>query len=274
MDWLHSSIPVPYGLTFIATIALAFALGHLSNIYLWVRKKVKAPDDKRRVSVWAFWRCMPEHITAMDELLRRAVFADSLVLLCLKSRKVYCGVVSETRGNHESSIAHVQIIPAFSITRNKDTLQFEKGTKTEYKAYYLKKAFERKETLNQMIEDSAFLLEIIEKRLQQMVRNDRKLNRDLLVTLRETIQQQKTERQQIEKDLEPYSQRGSFDLSDWVKIIPVSEIESASLYKDEDYGKWFSDTSYTPAQNTRYVSSLTQRAAGSSTTRTWSQSDR
>jgi hypothetical protein len=154
MDWLHRSIPVPYGLTFTATILLAVIFGHCANAYLWVRKKMKAPHDKRRVSVWAYWRSMPEYITALDELLRRAVFDDKLVLLCLKSRKVYCGLISETRGNHESAVAHVQLIPAFSITRDKDTLKFKAETKTEYRAYSLKRAVEREETLNGQVRDT------------------------------------------------------------------------------------------------------------------------
>jgi len=261
MDWMHVSIPVPYGLTFIATIILAVASGHAGNLYLKLRKLIKAPKDGRRVSVWAFWRCMPEYITALDELLRQAVLNDSLVLLCLKSRKVYCGIVSEIKGNHESAIAHVQIIPAFSITRNKDTLQFEQGTKTEYKAYHLKRAFERLETLNSMIDDTGKLIEIVKRRFVSAGQRNNASEQSLLYQFDQTIKQLMKERKHVEENLRPYSDESGLDIGAWVKVIPVTEIESASLYKDEDYNKWFSDAKPTSIKPFRYESLAKRRSA-------------
>jgi hypothetical protein len=261
MDWMHLSIPVPYGLTFIATIILAVAAGHIGNLYLKLRKFIKAPEDGRRVSVWAFWRCMPEYITALDELLRQAVLNDARVLLCLKSRKVYCGIVSEIKGNHESAIAHVQIIPAFSITRNKDTLQFEQDTRTEYKAYHLKRAFERLETLNSMIDDAHKLMEMVKESFASAGHASDMSERGLLHQFEQTIKQLTTERKHVEETLRPYSGDSGLDIGAWVKVIPVTEIESASLYKDEDYSKWFSDAKPVSATPFRYESLAKRRSA-------------
>ena len=196
---------------------------------------------------------MQEHITALDELLRQAVLADSLVLLCLKSRKVYCGVISEIRGNHESAIAHVQIIPAFSIARNKDTLQFEKSTKTEYRAYHLKLAFERIRTLNAMIRDATILMRIFKVSFSRSTISDSNASKEVLRPLRQIIRKLITERKQLRRTLEPYGSPESFNIDEWVKVIPVTEIESASLYKDEDYDKWFSAVKPALPKPARYI---------------------
>lgn len=239
MDWMHSSIPVPYGLSLIATMLLAFGLGHLANLYLWTRKRFIASDDKRLVKVWAYWRCMPEHISALDELLRRALNSDTLVLLCLKSRKVYCGVVSEMRGNHGSAVAYVQLIPFFSITRDKDTLQFLNNTKTEYRAYSLKRAYERKRTVDAVIQETIAMYQFL-RRDQEMRGADKHSEvLEVMQELKQVIRSQIKQRNLIKATLKPYIPDDDFDISTWVKVIPVTEVESASLYKDADYNKWF-----------------------------------
>jgi len=240
MDWFHASIPVPYGLTFVATIILAVFAGHLANGVLWIRKRIKTPEDRRRVSVWAYWRSMSEHVTALDELIRRAVSDDSLVLLCLKSRKVYCGSISGIRGTHESAAAHIQIVPSFSITRDKDSLSFNAGTKTDYKAYSLKRAFDRQVTLGGEIREFAKVIRIV--RGDGAPGNDERQRRySVLSGLKRHARKLIAERKALRRSLAYYGTPQTFDVSQWVKVIPVSEIESASLYRDDDYDKWFSN---------------------------------
>jgi hypothetical protein len=239
MDWFHTSIPIPYGLTFVATIVLAVAAGHLANCILWLRKKIKAPEDSRRVSVWAYWRSMSEHVTALDELIRRAVSDDSLVLVCLKSRKVYCGSISGIRGTHESAAAHIQIVPSFSITRDKDLLNFNAETRTDYKAYSLKRAFDRQVTLSGEIQDFAKLVCIIRKDVDRL--DDGGETKESVVSgLKNHARRCIAERKALRRSMAPYGTPETFDISQWVKVIPVSEIESTSLYRDDDYSKWFS----------------------------------
>jgi len=239
LDWTHRSIPVPYGLTFIATMLLAYVLGHLGNLYLWFRKIRKAPGDKRRVSVWIYWRTMPEYITALDELFSRALREDSLVLICLKSRKVYCGLITETRGDHDSAVAHVQFLPSFSITRDTDTLLFDWDTKTEYKAYSLKRAAERKRSIEAEIRNTNEMIDTIQRLAAASSSTSESPYLSLVEPLRLRITTHNQERAKLDQVLSPYSHNGKFSVNEWVKVIPVTEIESVSIYKDDDHAKWF-----------------------------------
>lgn len=232
--WIQASIPFPYVTTYLVAMGIAVVAGHLFNIYLFFRKTFKSPGDSRRVSVWAYWRCMPESISALDKLIRRAVMHDSLVLLCLKSRKVYCGVVSEVRGTQEATASYINIIPAFSIARNKDTLQFEWSSKTEYKAYSLKRAIDRKRSLDAEISRAQDLARAVE-----LAARGRGFIIDEAATeaIWQPVRALKADREALERKLAEVD--GDIDLSEWTKVIPVTELESLSLYKNEDHAKWF-----------------------------------
>ena len=238
MDWFHNVIPVPHGLTYLAAILTALALGYLANGVLVVLKKIKFPNDPRRVSVWAYWRSMSEHVTALDDLIRRAIASGSLVMICLKSRKVYCGIVAGVRGVHESAVVHIQIIPAFSITRDKDSLRFLPDTRTEYRAYILKNVFDRKVTLDGQIRNLAKLVLVLRKDESGPLA-DPLVKRAFMRSIRGQAGELIGDRKALTKLLCLYGARDSFDLTAWMKVIPSSEIESASLYHDDDYDKWF-----------------------------------
>ncbi|WP_139382675.1 DUF6338 family protein [Luteibacter sp. 22Crub2.1] len=240
MDWFHQAIPVPYSMTFLGAIMLAAFFGHAANGYLWWRKRLKAPADSRRVSVWTYWREMSEHVTALDELVRRAVSDDSLVMICLKSRKVYCGLISGIRGVHESAMVHIQLIPAFSITRDKDSLKFLPETRTEYRAFSLKRAFDRKASLDSEIRDIARLVRVL-----RAVRSMSEASPDepTIAGVKNYGRQLIRERTDLVENLARYGALQSFDATEWLKVIPASEIESASLYKDGDFDRWFSTPS-------------------------------
>lgn len=271
LDWLHAAIPVPFGLTFLLAILLACVLGFVGNGLLVLYKFVVDRKDRRRLSVWVYWKCMAEHVTALDQLLRRAVFANELVLLCLKSRKVYCGAIFDITGKQESAIAHVQLIPIFSITRDKDLLKFVPSTRTDYRAYGLKLAFDRSSTLRRLIRSFLQLYKTISNskrdadRLSRPVAvrmarwththviaiagallrslgvgNSGRDGVDVRVALKAHIKGLLAEQKQLRQVLRPYVVNGEFDVSVWAKVIPVTEIESASLYRDDDkFTKWF-----------------------------------
>ena len=237
--WIHRAIPVPYGMTFAVSIILAVVLGHAGNGMLWARQRLSAPHDNRRVSVWAYWRSMSEHVTALDDLMRRAVLEDEQVLLCLKSRKVYCGIVSEIRGNYEAGSAHVQLIPSFSITRDKDTLKFCADTRTEYRAYRLKRAFDRKESLDRMISRTVGVIRFVRERRSDSPQSERGEATDVMDDLKVSARGLIRERRVIRRLLAQFGVDGRFDVTEWVKVIPIAEVESASLYKDDDADRWF-----------------------------------
>jgi hypothetical protein len=47
------------------------------------------------------------------------------------------------------------------------------------------------------------------------------------------------ERRVIRRLLAQFGVDGRFDVTEWVKVIPIAEVESASLYKDDDADRWF-----------------------------------
>lgn len=157
MEWFHASIPVPHGLTFIATIILALLAGYIGNGVLWLHKKITVPEDRRRVGVWAYWRSMSEHVTALDGEIR----------------------------------------------------------------------------------DFARLVQTIRRDLDPLD-EDRQTKYSVLSGLKSHAHKLMAERKALRQSLDPYRIPQLFDISQWVKVIPVNEIESASLYRDDDYDKWFS----------------------------------
>jgi hypothetical protein len=239
---------VPYGLTFIAAMLSAYIAGHLGNLYLLARKKIKAPKDDRRVSVWMYWRTMPEYITAFDELFARALRDDKLVLISLKSRKVYCGLITETRGDHDSAVAHVQFLPSFSITRDKEKLQFDWATKTEYIAYSLKRTAEREASIQAEIESAKQAIAFVERFAKERPAIAG-LQREFVARARMQIEDSQKECERLGNVLKPYLRDGQLSVSDWVKVIPVTEIESVTIYKDDDYQKWFKHAQTSQANN-------------------------
>ncbi len=243
LDWMHSSIPLPFAMSFAATFIIAILFGHVANLFLFAYKILRA-KDKTPVKLWAYWQCMQEHISALDELLRRAIYDDSLVLLCLKSRKIYCGIVSETRNNNGSALAYVQLIPFFSISRDKDTLEFLEHTKVEYRAYSLKRAYDWKNTVEAKLESMRNMLDSA-----RSVTDFNRQNVHLIDSLEKLIASNKDILKDISATLAPYVTSDDLDIKSWTKLIPISEIESASLYKDADYGKWFIYTGQSPTDS-------------------------
>lgn len=53
----------------------------------------------------------------------------------------------------------------------------------------------------------------------------------------EAVDQFQVEKTQIQDSLKELE---FIDLEDWIKIIPVNEIETISLFDEVAYGKWFS----------------------------------
>lgn len=59
----------------------------------------------------------------MAQLLRRAADQQKLVMLTLKSRKIYCCRIFEVSPDISSAEACVDILPSFSAYLDKDTLK-------------------------------------------------------------------------------------------------------------------------------------------------------
>ena len=190
-------------------------------IYYWLF--VKTESKKHASTPWEW--AISTHIRRSGNPLRRMLVqavdsnGEQLVLLSLGSRKVYCGAIrrlpSPTQGEE-----FIEVIPMFSATRNKDSLQFEH--RIEYPAFHIWRLKLRIALLRK-------LSDIAPDSQERMAERD-------------AIHAELEERQALlasVADTAPPGYTDSLDIDLWSKVIPAREIESISFYDEEGNDKWF-----------------------------------
>lgn len=217
---VDSSIPVPHASRLLATILGSIILAYAFNGLLWVRYGRNGRPTAKRI----YNKLTDEFGNPLCQLLRKAADKQRLVMLTLKSRKVYCGRILEVPPDIEGDDACVELLPSFSAYRKKDTLGIGEE-KTEYPVISLWEAkqfvFSRRETLK-MIDE---YLNIFPPELREPILAEReKITSDI---------------KDAEEVISNFGEPPKFDPLDWVKVIPIKEIESASLYDPEAYDAWF-----------------------------------
>jgi len=169
----------------------------------------------------------------MAKLLRRAVDQQKLVMVTLKSRKIYCGHILEVAADIDAADACLEILPSFSGYRDKDSLKMG-DDRTSYPAIDVWQANQRLRTAEREL---AWLpLEMA-----------RLIPRQRMAEMEPTLSRYEMElKEEIAKLTEfVHSAPGGreFDVDDWVKVIPLKDVESASFYDVDAYSAWFSDRS-------------------------------
>lgn len=220
---VNSAIPVPHGSRLLLTLLFAIALAYVLNGLLWL-------GYLRRSKPTA--RCVYDKLTGvfgnpLDQLFRRAAESQKLVIVTLRSRKVYCGRITETPGNLNDAGAFIELLPSFSGFRDKDTLRFG-DRRTEYPVITLWEAKQYIYSLQQVLAlVSSHLGTATDPRVQQILsRRRQRLEHDL------------AEARAIVSDV---GEPPGFDPNDWVKVLPVAEVESASFYDSRAYDVWFKE---------------------------------
>ena len=208
-------------LTFLLGPIVAYAANLVYALYYWLCVK---PESKSHASSpwdWAISAHVRRSGNPMRRMLVQAVDSngEQLVLLSLGSRKVYCGAVrrlpAPTPGEE-----FIEVIPMFSATRNKDSLQFEH--RIDYPAFHIWRLKLRISLLQKLAEIAP---ESPEK-----------------ATEREAIDAELRERQALLASVAETAPPGyteTLDIDLWSKVIPVREIESISFYDAEGNDKWF-----------------------------------
>lgn len=218
-----AAIPVPHAFRLLLTLVVAIALGYLFNVLLWLRY-IRKPKSTAR--------CVYDRLTEvfgnpLDQLFRRAAETQKLVIVTLRSRKIYCGRIMEVPGNLDATGAFIEILPSFSGYRDKETLRF--GTRrTEYPVITLWEAKQYVYSLERLLSLVNTLLPTVsDARARHILsRRQQRLERDLTEA-----------RTAVSEVGEP----PGFDPNDWVKVLPVAEIESASFYDSRAYNVWFKE---------------------------------
>lgn len=221
---VDTAIPVPFGCRLVLTIVVAIAGGVLLNGVLWLRYGQEGRPIARRV----YNRLTDQFGNPLSQLLRRAADRQKLVMLTLKSRKIYCGRILEVPPDIESDGACIEILPSFSGYRDKDSLRLGKE-KTQYPVITV---WETQQYLYSLRE----MLQIFER---EVARADGAGNSEEVVLERQSLQEEIKEVSSVLSDFGVQQ----IDVSDWVKVIPIQEIESASFYDPDSYKNWFAEGS-------------------------------
>lgn len=218
---IDAAIPVPYACRLLLTIVAA-VVGALSlNGILWIRYGRTGRPTAKRV-----YNKLTDHYgNPLCQLLRKAADNQKLVLITLKSRKIYCGRILEVPPNIEDADACVEILPSFSAYRDKDTLRMG-GERTDYPVISLWEA-------SQYIYSTKKILEFFERE----VKAEELGQVEAIVAERERLSKEISEAQAV---IDKFGDFDPSEISDWIKVISIKEIESASFYDPDAYKAWFS----------------------------------
>ncbi len=242
-QFVNQSIPVPYAFRLILALIGSVVLSSLLN--LLSVKVVGGAKEKQHLlkgtsrtrAQRVYDRLTETNGSSMAQLFRRAADKQSLVMLTLKSRKIYCGRIFEVPANIDAADACIEILPSFSAYRDKDSLRMGEH-RTDYPVIELWIARQRLYTL----EENLRLFDLNAKRLYlKMVgahSNPGLVNK----FLRRTRRMLETQRNEAHDVVEGFQGRKDFDVEDWIKVISIKEVESASFYDPDAYTAWFSKT--------------------------------
>ena len=216
---INASIPVPHAsrLLFLMafSVVAALFLNGLCGIYF----------RKRPSAVKAVYEKLIEKFgNSMAQLFRKAADEQKTVMLTLSSRKIYCGRILEIPSSIDSDNACVELLPAFSAYRDKDTLRMGQE-KTNYPVIALWEA-------RRYLESREKMKEKLQGNLPPAIDFLGKNRAGLLEWLEKEIAEAKAAVEKFDA--------AHVDIQDWVKVIPVKEIESASFYDAKAYALWFS----------------------------------
>lgn len=215
-------IPVPHACLLVLSMLVAVALGFLGNGLLWIRFGRRGRSTAKQV----YNRLTDRFGNALCQILRRGADQQKLVLLNLKSRKVYCGRILEVPPNIELDGACIELLPSFSGYREKDTLRFGKE-RTEYPVIEAWEARQYAKSRKEVLEE----FDAIVARIPPA-----SFPAAAIESQREVLQRELDEAVSV---IERFGGRDDLSLEDWIKVFPISEIESASFYDADAYREWF-----------------------------------
>lgn len=238
-ELFHAAVPIDHATKLMVTLVGGMLLAKLLNLgaarlvgarpspsHDWVEKATGATRAQR-----VFDALTEKHGSPMAKLLRRAVDQQKLVMVTLKSRKIYCGHILEVAADIDAADACLEILPSFSAYRDKDTLKMG-DERTSYPAIDVWQAKRRLSTAEQ---------ELLLLRAELIRLVPRESIEAMEPALRQYEQELKSEIKVLEAYMDAAPGGRDFDVVDWVKVIPLKDVESASFYDTEAYKAWFSD---------------------------------
>ena len=218
---LRKAIPIPHAGSLLLTLFLGPLLGLLGNGIVFLIKLFRAPNI--RAGRWVYGKMNSWFGSPLAQLLRRAADEQKLVLLNLRSRKVYCGRVMEAPSIVDDEHSYIELLPKFSIYRDRETLKFS-GSPTNYPAFSLWESMKYRDELIEMrntINSRPNLLGLPQDQRDQ-----------LLAFIAKEVDD-------INGTIGTINISTNFDIRDWIKVFPCGEIESASFFDNDAFDSWF-----------------------------------
>lgn len=240
-QFINQSIPVPYAFRLILALIGSAAFASLLNLFsVWFVRGAKERQqhlkgEPRNRAQRVYDRLTDTHGSPMAQLFRRAADNQSLVMLTLKSRKIYCGRIFEAPPNIDAADACIEILPSFSAYRDKDSLRMGE-VRTEYPVIELWIARQRLYTL----EENIRLFDQNVTRLSSGMVGPQRSAAIVEKFLRRTRRLLEIQREEAAEAVAGFQGMKDFDIEDWIKVISIKEVESASFYDPSAYAMWFS----------------------------------
>ncbi|MGH8040261.1 MAG: hypothetical protein ACRES5_31985 [Pseudomonas sp.] len=243
-QFVNQSIPIPYAFRLILALTGSIALSSFLNLFsVWIVRGAKTNQQllkgtSRTKAQRVYDRLTDSNGSSMAQLFRRAADKQSLVMLTLKSRKIYCGRIFEVPPNIDAADACIEILPSFSAYRDKDSLRMGEA-RTEYPVIELWIAKQRLYTL----EENIRLFDLNADELFFRIVGARRETGLAQKFLRRTRRMLESQRKEAAEVVARFQGAKDFDIEDWIKVISIKEVESASFYDPDAYATWFSKAS-------------------------------
>lgn len=244
-DIAHESLPVEHAASLMLVLASGPICAYVGNVIVSIARYAKAILQGvayMPMRGWMYWRAGTHTPTGSEVLIHEAHREYKLVIINLKSRKVYCGeIIHPPVPDRSGAIGYVRILPKFSTFRNKDTLEVDWSRKIEYPIYeiwllegFLNSKRQQLAEANKLLAWQNAFRRAVPRRVSQLMQPN-------YLHWRKAIRLLKNEIAEIKGKIDNLSPFDGFapNFNDWLKIVSFSEIESVSIYYDGISSSWF-----------------------------------
>lgn len=229
-----SGLPLAHAGELLFTLILAVLFGCGMNLLeyarIWIKTSRNDTDDKRSYRERLLHHLTKKYGNPMKRFFVEAFERQSLVLLSLRSRKVYCGKLVRVTTLSREEDQFVEILPIFSDVRDSKKLKFSE--RTEYPA----------STLWELRQRRVVLLGLLANKVSAVPAGQSAMFRDIVEKELASINGLLSKRSPGERK---YADKIRID--DWVKHIPLADIEIASVYDKTANDLWFSPPKAPPS---------------------------
>jgi hypothetical protein len=228
VSWFDENYPFPADEAGALMLALCLApvIAWCVNgvLWLWYRLPGQNPGG---LPLWhcLFTRMAKRNGSPLQQLLIDAIEGQKLVMFSLGSRKVYCGYVVRMPPIFRNEDQYIEVIPLFSTARDKDTLKLLDWL--SYPAVLYWRARNWRDQLRSVHEASGDSAGAVSPEGREILAN---------------LLQQADEKLLAFEVADEEGYLRDLRIEDWAKVIPIDQIESASVFDENAHRQWFATT--------------------------------